>query len=215
MPTDETKRLSIDEILALPQLYRNNLINSISGFKSASLLGTKDEAHGSNLAIFSSVTHFGSNPPILGFVTRPTTVPRNTYKNIKQSGYYTINHVNSEIIKKAHQTSAKYEEDVNEFEVCDLTEQWTEHPAPYVKEANVKIGMKFEEEYPIKANGTILVLGKIIEIQVAPTYLKEDGFLDLAAADTVTINGLDAYLAPKRLSRFEYARPNQTLTEIK
>ena len=215
MSKEEIEQLSFDEIMELPQLFRNNLINSISGFKSANMIGTQDPEMGPNLAVFSSVTHFGSNPPILGFVTRPTTVPRNTYKNIKNSGYYTVNHINSNVIVKAHQTSAKYDEYVNEFEACELTEFWTDHPAPYVEEANIQVGMQFLEEYQIKANGTILVLGKILEVRFSKEYLKEDGFLDLQEADTVTINGLDGYLSPKKLSRFNYARPNQTITEIK
>ena len=54
----------------LHHLYRINLINSCSGFKSANLIGTKSLSGVSNVAIFSSVTHIGSNPPLLGFFLR-------------------------------------------------------------------------------------------------------------------------------------------------
>jgi len=77
----------------LEHLYRINLINSCSGFKSANLIATKSKDGVSNVAVFSSVIHLGSSPALLGFVTRPTTVPRNTYQNIKETGTYTINHV--------------------------------------------------------------------------------------------------------------------------
>ena len=69
-------------LAGLDHLYRINLVNSSSGFKSANLIATKNKEGISNVAVFSSVIHLGSNPPLLGFVTRPTTVPRNTYKNI-------------------------------------------------------------------------------------------------------------------------------------
>jgi len=79
------------DIQSLNKIFKINLINSCSGFKSANLLGSISEEGVSNVAVFSSVTHLGSNPPTLGFILRPTTVPRDTYKNIKDSGFFTIN----------------------------------------------------------------------------------------------------------------------------
>ena len=71
----------------LDHVFRINLINSCSGFKSANLIGTKSNAGTSNVAVFSSVTHLGSNPPLLGVVFRPVTdVPRNTYENPAVAG---------------------------------------------------------------------------------------------------------------------------------
>jgi len=100
---------SKSDIDQLHHLYRINLINSCSGFKSANLIGTKSENGIENVAVFSSITHIGSNPPLLGFFCRPTTVIRNTYENIKKTGIYTINHIHEAIIEDAHHTSAKYD----------------------------------------------------------------------------------------------------------
>ena len=52
----------------IPHLEKINLINSATGYKSANLIGPKSEDGIPNLAIFSSVTHYGSAPPIFGFV---------------------------------------------------------------------------------------------------------------------------------------------------
>ena len=57
---------------------RINLINSCSGYKSANLIGSVSKKGINNLAIFSSIIHIGSNPALLGFFTRPTSVIRNT-----------------------------------------------------------------------------------------------------------------------------------------
>ena len=57
-------------------IFRINLINSSTGYKSANLIGTKSKSGIENLAVFSSVTHLGSNPAVLGYILRPTTVPR-------------------------------------------------------------------------------------------------------------------------------------------
>lgn len=203
------------DIEKMPRLYRNHLINSLSGFKSANLLGTVDNEGNANLAVFSSVTHFGSDPPLLGFVTRPNVVPRHTYENLKAVGYFTVNHIHKNFILPAHQSSAKYDKDIDEFEVCGFNSHFGSlHPAPYVAEAKVKIGLQFEAEYPVKENDTILVLGRIVEIITAPELIKSDGFVDLQLAGTVTINGLDAYLAPEKIARYSYARPNQEVEKI-
>ena len=59
---------SQEDITKMQNLYRINLINSCSGFKSANLIGTASKNGEENVAVFSSVTHIGSNPPLLGFV---------------------------------------------------------------------------------------------------------------------------------------------------
>ncbi len=109
-----------EQIDNLHHIYKINLINSISGYKSANLIGTKSNDGIPNVAVFSSVVHYGSSPPILGFVLRPTTVNRNTYDNIKENGFYTINHIHEEIIEDAHHTSAKYPANISEFDKTDL-----------------------------------------------------------------------------------------------
>ena len=82
-------RFNEEEIENLEKIYRINLINSCSGYKAANLIGTVSE-NNNNLAIFSSLVHLGSNPPLLGFFLRPTEiVPRHTYLNIKENQYYT------------------------------------------------------------------------------------------------------------------------------
>lgn len=75
---------SKEDIEKTPHLQKINLINCATGYKSANLIGTKSKDNCTNLAIFSSVTHYGSAPAIFGFVLRPTTVVRNTYNNIKK-----------------------------------------------------------------------------------------------------------------------------------
>jgi hypothetical protein len=59
-----------------------NLINSC-GYKSASLLGTKSLDGKTNVAILVALP-FRSNPAMIGFIMRPTTVPRDTYKTLKK-----------------------------------------------------------------------------------------------------------------------------------
>ncbi|WP_239708356.1 flavin reductase family protein [Tenacibaculum finnmarkense] len=183
-------------------------MNSISGYKPANLIATKSEDGTSNVAVFSSVVHYGSSPAILGFVLRPTTVARNTYDNIKKSGFYTINAINEVIIEDAHHTSAKYPSGVSEFDKTDLTEIYKDDFfAPYVAESPIKIGMKFLEEHHIKANGTILILGEVTDLYFKESMLSEDGFLNLSEEKIASINGLDTYMVAKEYKRLSYQRP--------
>ena len=200
--------ISNEDIDNFHHVYRINLINSCSGYKSANLLGTKSVDGIENVAVFSSVTHIGSNPPMLGFFLRPTTVMRNTYENLKSTGFYTINHIHKSILEEAHHTSAKYDSEISEFDKTTLNSEYKKSfQAPFVKDTPLQLAMEYVEEYNIKANNTILVVGKIVEIHVNEELLEDDGFINLSKADVATINGLDAYAIPKHNKRFGYQRP--------
>ncbi|WP_299365511.1 flavin reductase [Winogradskyella sp.] len=199
---------SLDDINNMHHLYRINLINSCSGYKSANLIGSKDNFGVSNVAVFSSVTHLGSNPALLGFFLRPTTVMRNTYDNIKATGKYSLNHIHLDILEDAHHTSAKYDASISEFDVTDLKEEYKDHfIAPFVKGCPIQMAMEYVEEYPIKANNTILLIGRISKLYVQDELLEKDGFINLSKGKVATINGLDGYAVPELKTRLEYQRP--------
>ena len=195
--------------------YRANFINSVTGYKSANLIGTASPEGIDNLAVFSSITHLGSDPAMLGFITRPTTVPRHTYANIKSTGIFTVNHINSSIITQAHQTAARYEDDMSEFDATGLTTQYlNDWKAPFLKEAHIKIACKFVNQYEIKENGTLLIIGAIQHIHLPEDIVHNDGWINLEQADGVTINGLDSYAKPTLLDRLSYAKPDKQVTSI-
>jgi len=207
------KYISRFEIDALERVYKLNLINACSGYKSANLIGTISQAGIENVAVFSSVIHMGSSPPVLGFVTRLSDQLKDTLSNIKASGFYTINHISSDIIKEAHQTSANYPAAISEFKETGLMPLYKDgFPAPFVGKSPIQIAMKMVEEVPIKRNNTILVLGEIQAIYVNEEMLQSDGYLDLSLGQVTSINGVDGYCLPKPLDRFDYARPNLNST---
>ena len=200
-----------DQINDLGKIKKINLINSCSGYKSANLIGTISKEGITNVAVFSSVTHLGSNPPTLGFILRPTTVPRNTFKNIKETGVFTINHIFEDIIEDAHHTSAKYPEDISEFDVTNLEAEYKEDCiAPFVKGSPVQMKMRYVEDYFIKSNDVIHVIAEIEELFIQDDIIEKDGFVNLSKGKVAAINGLDAYAIAKENTRFEYQRPKQT-----
>ena len=150
------------------RIKRLKLINSISGIRGVHLIGSKSKKNISNLAIFSSVTHLGSNPPLLSFISRPgNTITRDTLSNIKQTKHFTINSIEENIIKNAHQTSGKYNSEISEFQACNIKDQYIDQfPIPFVANSNIKIGLKFLESIIIKQNQTEIVIGEIVLINI-------------------------------------------------
>ncbi|MBC7641455.1 MAG: flavin reductase [Flavobacterium sp.] len=203
------KNISKADISAMEKVRRLNLINSCTGYKSANLLATKSVEGIENVAVFSSITHLGSNPAMLGFIVRPTTVPRDTYKNIKETGFFTVNHISSEMIADAHHTSASYDSEISEFDKTNLeTEYKPEIDFPFVKNAPVQLLCKYLNEYHIKENDTIHVIASIENIFFDEKLEYKEGWLQLDKANVIAINGLDGYCLPKLIDRFEYARPD-------
>ena len=198
----------LKKLESLSKVYRLNLINSVTGYKSANLIGTVSSSGNQNLAIFSSIIHLGSNPALVGFILRPKTVPRHSHLNMKSTGIFTLNAISKSQIKDAHHTSAKYPESVSEFDQTDLEPEIKQgFKAPFVKGSKIQIGCNYVNEYLIKENDTILVVGKIEHLFIEDQLLGEDGWVQLDKGNIVTINGLDGYAIPNLIKRFEYAKP--------
>jgi len=202
------KHIKISDLEDMSKIYRLNLINSVTGYKSAHLIGSQTLKGNANLAIFSSVVHLGSNPALIGFIIRPTTVPRHTYSNIKATGTFTLNAISKKQIADAHHTSAKYPENISEFDKTNLEiEKKNDWNAPYVKKSPIQMGCRYQNEYHINENDTIMIVASIEHLYVSESLLLEDGWVQLDKGDVITINGLDGYAAPQLLERFPYARP--------
>lgn len=196
-----------NDITQLERIDRLKLINSLCGVRSVHLIGTKSVNNISNLAIFSSATHFGSDPSILGLVSRPSDiVKRDTISNINSSGYYTINSVHASMIDRAHQTSAKYKSNTSEFTLCGFKEEYIDDFfAPFVTESNIQVGMKLLESIPIKHNSTVLIIG---EIQIIK-YEKNNYYDNFD--DCVGVLGLNDYYLFHKYKHLDYVRINKKL----
>jgi len=197
-----------DDIEQFEQRYRTAFVNSLAGFRQAVLIGTKSVDGDTNLAIFNSLIHLGANPALFGLINRPDSVERHTLKNIIDTKEYTLNYVCAVYYKKAHQTSARYAKVISEFDEVGFKEIY--HPfckAPFVEEAIVKIAMKLEDIIPIPLNGTVLIIGSIVQVEMDASMIGPDGFVELSEAEILISQGLDAYFVSKKLGRLPYAKP--------
>lgn len=209
------KRFEANDLQGMSKVPRLNLVNSCTGYKSANLIATQAKDGSTNLAVFSSITHLGSNPAMLGFILRPATVPRDTYKNIKETGFFTVNHIVEDWIAQAHHTSASYDFGISEFDTVGLEMHFHEGiDIPFVKGSPVQLYCKYLNEYAIHENDTLHIIASIETILVREELLHEDHWIQLDRGGVVAINGLDGYSRPSLIDRFAYARPNQKTTSL-
>lgn len=193
--------LDSHELKKMERVKRLKLINSISGIKSANLIGTKSKNGISNLCIISSVTHIGSNPPLIGFISRPNNkVKRDTFNNILENPYFTINSVEYSKLENAHLTSGKYDEEISEFDKCGFEEIYIkDFPIPFVSISRLQIGLKLTQKLKL-INGTYLIIGQI-ELLSIPLH-----DIDKKMEESIGVIGLNSYYSIKKIKTFDYVR---------
>ena len=201
------KSFSVEQIKLMDRFTRTHFINTLSGFKSVSLIGTINKLGQTNLAIFSNLVHIGADPALIGFVNRPMEAAPHTLANIQATEFYTVNHIHSGIFEKSHQTSAKYPEHISEFEAVGLTPLFRPGiSAPFVEESKVQYVLKLEEVIPIKLNGTFLVVGSLQQVFIPAEIMDEDGYLSIEKANSLCSLGINGYYETKLLEKLPYAK---------
>ena len=209
------KQITYEQIMNMEKQERVHFVNSLGGFKSVGLIGTQNKAGQTNLAIVDSIIHIGSNPPLFGMIFRPGIVERHTLENILETNFYTINHINESIYKQAHQTSARYDRGISEFDVTDLNPEYkNDFLAPFVGESHVQLAMELREKIDLSINNTTLIIGEVKVVYFPEDCLQKDGFLDIEKSESITCSGLDSYHKTNRIDRLSYAKPNTTITSL-
>lgn len=203
------------DIAGMELLARVQFATSLPGAKPISLIGTSDRSGQTNLAPFSSILHLGSSPCLLGMVSRPDLVDRHTLANLVETQAWTINHLHPEILDAAHQCSARYPKEVSEFDATGLTAYHEPgFPAPFVNESRFRIGLELEDIIPIPANGTQLVVGRVVLVQVAEEYLMDHGGIDLVGLECLASTALDTYFQLQPHARLTHAKPDSISKRI-
>lgn len=203
-------RVNDNDINNLERKYRLNLINSITGIKPANLIGTRSLDGKDNVAIFSSVVHLGSHPAQLGFVLRPQSLnPRDTYANILDTNYYTINSITDNFTKNAHYTSAKLDKNDSEFDKMNIDKTFIDDfHAPFVSLSPIKIGMKYFQSVPLP-NGCVLIIGSVILLDIPDDSINPLGQIDLVSLQSTGVSGLNSYHSLIKLATYPYVRINK------
>jgi len=197
------------EIKDLNRVTRLKLMNSITGIKSANLIGSVSKSGNTNLAIFSSVVHLGSDPALIALVMRPSNdVKRDTLNNILETKKFTINHVHNAFIENAHYTSLNFKQDQSEFDYCNLESFYIDnYLPPFVKKSKVKIGLKLIEVIPIKSNNCKFIIGEVEHILIDDSInLITEGEVNLEKSSSVGVGGLNSYYTMNKAIQLPFPR---------
>ena len=204
---EKMKSITTADLEGMEKLARVQLVNSLPGAKPIALIGTTDAAGQTNLAPFSTVTHLGSYPALIGLISRPDLVERHTLSNILSTASYTINHLHPGILSQAHHCSARYPREHSEFTATGLTPHFEPGIlAPFVAESRFRFALELVETVPISVNNTILIIGRVTLIQLPAEHLSEDGCIDLPALGALASTALDTYFEISALARLPYAQ---------
>ena len=200
--------ITASDLSKMDKLPRVQLATTLPGPKPLCLVGTRSASGKANLAPFSSITHLGSNPVLIGIVTRPDTVDRHTFKNILDTKEWTLNHITSDILPQAHQCSARYPHGVSEFQATGLSELTHEniHP-PFVDESPLRFALALEEIIDITSNNTKLIVGRVTLIDIQGHAPALDGSLDLTQLGSLASTALDTYFKLTEIAKLPYAKP--------
>ncbi len=189
------------DILAADKAWRINFINSLVGFKNLNLLITRAPAGVYNAAIFNSGLHIGSSPPYVGFLLRPTKVPRHTYENLLSYPYATMNVVTESLYKRAHLTHHHIPAAESELAYAGLEVEWVDGvPLPVLRESPVRALLRFSEEHLLQVNQTRLLIFSIVWVEVRGD-VQADGFVALDELNVVAGSGCDAYYRAVAIGR--------------
>lgn len=202
---DKMRNISKKEIKNMDRFRRANLLTSLSGIKAAMLVATLSKKNISNVAIFSSLIHLGSNPGLIGLLIRPQTKRvSDTYENIKFNNTFTINHVNKDIIKKAHYTSAKTHSNTSEFDDVGLHEEYIDgFKSPFVKESHIGLGLIYSDEI-LLSNDCTLIIGEIDNIKLNGDLSIENGKIDYSESCSVAVDGISNYYELNLIEKHDY-----------
>ena len=160
-----------------------------------------------NLAPFSFFNMVGGTPPaVLISVGQRKGHPKDTLRNVRETGEFVINIVNEELAAAMNETSGEWEYAVNEFERAGLTPAASiDVKPPRVAEAPITLECKVTQIVPVNGTTYTLILGRVLRLHIRSDLLRPNGLVDAARLKPVARLGGNEYATLGRV--FEMKRP--------
>jgi flavin reductase (DIM6/NTAB) family NADH-FMN oxidoreductase RutF len=160
-----------------------------------------------NLAPFSFFNAVAGNPPtVMVSIGSRKDAPKDTLRNIRETGEFVVNLVNQELAPAMNLTAKEYEYVVNEFAAVGLepAPSLDVHP-PRVAAAAAAMECRATQFVPIQGSNYTMVLGQVLRYHLRDGLLRPNGLVDSARLQPVARMGGAEYttLGPV----FELARP--------
>jgi flavin reductase (DIM6/NTAB) family NADH-FMN oxidoreductase RutF len=155
-------------------------------------ISTLDRAGRRNAAPFSFFAGLTSRPPLLGVsIQLREGNPKDTLRNIRETGEFVVNVVDEPLSKQMVQCSGEWADDVDELELTGLTTLPSERVAPpRIAESPVNLECRLHRE--VELGNTVFVVGEILCAHARDTVLTE-GRVDPAKLRPIGRLGGDGY----------------------
>jgi flavin reductase (DIM6/NTAB) family NADH-FMN oxidoreductase RutF len=149
-----------------------------------------------NVAPFSYFNALTNRPPLLGIsINLRGGAPKDTLRNIRETGDFVVNIVNEDLFARMVQTSGDWPEEVNEFQLTGLTPAPSDLvKAPRVAESPVNMECRLYKE--VELGDSAFVVGEILRAHVSD-FVLTDGRVDVVKLKPIGRLGGDQY-APLR-----------------
>lgn len=157
-----------------------------------------------NVAPFSFFNALTNRPPLLGIsITRRGAAPKDTLRNIEQTGEFVVNTVDEALAARMVQTSGDWPEDVDEFHLTGLTPVPSDRVRP-PRVGESPVSMECRRHQVIELGSTHFVVGEIVCAHVKDEVLT-DGRVDIGKLRPLGRLGGDEYSVVREVIRM--ARP--------
>lgn len=160
-----------------------------------------------NLAPFSYFNAVATKPFIVMLaIGRKGSTPKDTLKNLQETGEFVINIVSEELAEAMNITSGDWPPEVNEFEVLQLTSlPSVDVKPPRIADAPAAMEAKVRQIVPVEGTSSTLVLGEVVRFHVREGLLRPNGLVDALLSKPIARLGDNEYATIGRV--FTMNRP--------
>ena len=165
-----------------------------------------------NLAPFSYFAMGGQNPQSVAFcpVSDREGNPKDTLRNVRETGEFVINIVSHAMAVQANQASAPYPFEVDEFDETGFTRvPSTLVKPPRVAESPASLECRVFQivEHGTGPSHSNWVIGEVIILHIDEAVLGVDGFPDTAKVEPAARLGRNEWSWVSQANMFELVRP--------
>lgn len=159
---------------------RYQLLTSLVVPRPIAWVSTRGTDGAPNLAPFSYFAAISATPLLITVsIGSRAGVPKDTLRNILDTGVFCINIVTEAQLTEMNQTSGEYGPEVNEFEHAGLRAEEAETvAAPYVGDCPAVFECRLFKHVPLDGSSNTLVIGEVLLVRIADAeLLRPDSYI--------------------------------------
>ncbi len=171
--------VSLDPISLSPAETYRLLISAVIPRPIAWIV-TRGQDNSLNCAPFSFFNAVGGRPPILMVsVGSRGGIPKDTLRNLRESGECVVHIVTEPLAEKMNATSADLAYEINEIELAELRTAASDSVSvPRLADAAIALECRAIQFVPVASTGYTIALLEVLKFHLQPDLLAPDGLID-------------------------------------